>query len=146
MLVAIDPLLCCKSLSFTRLLAAASKSTTSLCILSCTFAQVVAAQFSFHSARVVRQLATCIIWAALNGTKLANRHIFHSIFFEKLTFVKAKGNFKMAENTNILSVFQKSPCRNMLRLCHKIGYNDFSPHPLQPTTIIRHPTLNFIFG
>jgi hypothetical protein len=86
MLVATDPLLCCKSLSFTRLLTAASNSTTCLCILSCTFAQVIAVQVSFHNARVARQLVTCIIWAALNGSKFANRDIFHFIFFEKLTF------------------------------------------------------------
>jgi len=86
MLVATDPLICCKSLLFTRLLTAASNSTTFLCILSCTFAHVRAPQFSFHSGRVIRQLAICIIWAALNGSKFANRDSFHSIFFEKLTF------------------------------------------------------------
>jgi len=66
---------------------------------------VIAAQFSFHSAHVVRQLATCIIWAALNGRKFADRESLHPIFFEKLTFALAKGHFKMAGNTNNLSVF-----------------------------------------
>jgi len=81
-----DPLPCCKSLSFTRLLTAASNSTTCLCILSCTFAQVIAAHFSFHSARVVRQLATFMIWAALNGSKFANQRQLPLYFLQQINF------------------------------------------------------------
>jgi len=47
---------------------------------------VIAAHFSFHSARVVRQLATFMIWAALNGSKFANQRQLPLYFLQQINF------------------------------------------------------------
>ena len=71
--MAANPLLNFNSLFIDRVTYLLSISTTCLCTVNSTLAQVRGQISLFIASSGFRKLATCISWAAFNGSNLANK-------------------------------------------------------------------------